>query len=159
MDEQNNYGTPVNPENGYTPYGASASQGNSYEYGNGQQNVYNQNPMNGGFNGGNDPELEKRAGTVQTLGIVSVIVAVVVGFCCCIIPGPVVGIVGLVKANGLTPFLSSMSADAQKKVKLGKILCFVAIGLGVAGLIFNIITNFVMGGNAFTEAMNDAMNY
>ncbi|MBE6826461.1 MAG: hypothetical protein E7511_06220 [Ruminococcus sp.] len=156
MDEQNNFGTPVNPDNNYNPYGNDGTS--NYQYGGAPQDAYNQNPMNGGFGGGNDPELEKRAGTVQTLGIVSVIIAVVIGFCCCIIPGPVVGIVGLVKANGLTPFMGNLSPEAQKKVKLGKILCFVAIGLGVAGLIFNIITNVIMGGNAFTEALTEAMN-
>ncbi len=84
-------------------------------------------------------ELEKKAGSVQTLGIVGLILAIVIGFCCCTLPGPICGIVGLVKANSLKGDMYLLSEDGQKKVNLGKILCIIAIALGVLATIVNIV--------------------
>lgn len=88
---------------------------------------------------GASQELEKKAGSVQTLGIVGLVLAIVIGFCCCTLPGPICGIVGLVKANSLKGDMYLLSEDGQKKVNLGKILCIIAIALGVLATIVNIV--------------------
>lgn len=84
-------------------------------------------------------DIEKEAKTVWTLGLVGLIVTIVIGFCCCALPGPICAIIGLVKAKGLDGSIGLLSADGQNKLKTGKILCWVAIGLGAAGIIVNIV--------------------
>lgn len=102
-------------------------------------------PMGGNYGGYTnmaDPaaDIEKQAGTIQTLGIVGLILTVVLTFCCCCpVPGPVVGIVGLVKYNKLKDSLYMLSEDGQKKANLGKILCIVSIALIALGIIWDII--------------------
>ncbi len=145
---------PVEPaaEQVYTEqpaYGQADYTQNTYD-----QQAYQSAPS---YNqGGDQAELEKRANTVKILGIVGIIVSVVIGCCCCVIPGPVIGIVGLVKANGLNPMLSMLSEQGQKNVKVGKICCIIAIALGALGLIFNIITTIMSGGT--TAMMEEFMN-
>lgn len=128
-------GTGVQPNQ----YGQSYTNPNPYGQPNqnpyGQPNQYSQ-PM-----GYMDPsaEYEKKANTVQTLGIVALICSIVIGFCCCVLPGPIVGIVGLVKANALQGDMYLLSPEGQKKVNTGKMLCIIAVVLGALGLLFNII--------------------
>ncbi len=145
------------PQNAYAQsagsYGQPAPapapmQQNAYDYGNAynqqpaSQNPYNQQNFGGGMNQPGSPELEQRARTVMTLGIVGLIVSVVIGCCCCTIPGPVIGIIGLVKANGLKPMMSSLSPEAQQKVNTGKILCIIAIVISAVSALIGAISGF-----------------
>ncbi len=146
------------------PYGQPAQNGTSYTnpntYGQPDQNPYGQsnpNPYGGQPMGYMDPsaEYEKKANTVQTLGIVALICSIVIGFCCCVLPGPIVGIVGLVKANALQGDMYLLSPEGQKKVNTGKILCIIAVVLGALGLLFNIL----MMATGFTESMMDEFDF
>ena len=114
-------------------------------YNNPNPNNFNQAatppPMGGGYGNIPDPtsDLEKQAGTVQTLGIVALIVAIVVGFCCCALAGPGVGIAGLIKYNKIKDSLYLISPEGQKKANTGKLLSIIAIVLGALGIVVNII--------------------
>lgn len=121
-----------NPQpNPYTQNPNAYSQPNNY-------GVPNNGSAQYGYQGPDvSQELEKKAGTVQTLGIVGLVLAIVIGFCCCTLLGPICGIVGLVKANGLKGDMYLLSEEGQKKVNLGKILCIIAIVLGVLGIAVN----------------------
>ncbi len=103
------------------------------------QPPYQQPPYpNNGFYGVH-PDLEKRAGTVLTLGIVGLVISIVIGFCCCTLPGPIIGIVGLAKANSLKPMMSNLSEKAQKDLKTGQILCIIAIIFGAISMVLGAI--------------------
>ena len=131
-------GQPVQPSYGSTQ--------NSYGQSNYSQPNYGQtppptgNPYGGGYGSIPDPtsEYEKTAGTVQTLGIVALVLSIVIGFCCCSLPGPIVGIVGLVKNSKLKDNLYLVSEEGQKKANTGKILCIISIVLGVLAILANI---------------------
>ena len=114
-------------------------------------------PMGGNYGGYTnmaDPaaDIEKQAGTIQTLGIVGLIVSIVVGFCCCALPGPIVGIVGLVKFNKIKDSLYMLTEAGQKKANTGKILCIVAIVLGALAIISNIV---LMSTGALSNMMEE----
>lgn len=103
-------------------------------------NPYTDPNANNQYYPGVDPELEKKAGTIKTLGIVSLIVGII-GMCCCTIASPIIGIVGLVKAGNLEQSMNMLSPQAQNQIRTGKILCIVGIVLGVLGFIINLIIN------------------
>lgn len=101
----------------------------------------NQNNYENVNNNGQPPvDYEKKAKTIFILGLVGLIAGVIVGFCCCAIVGPVMGIITLVMANGLKEQLSYLSEEGQKNVKVGKILAIIAIVVGVIYLIINMAT-------------------
>lgn len=124
------------------------------------QNSYDSVPPNfaqNNYNYGQDPsaELEKEAGTIQTLGIVALVLAIVIGFCCCAIAGPGVSIAALIKYNKIKDNLYLLSPDGQKKANLGKTLSIIAIVLGALAIVCNIIlmaSGFMEG---FTEALEE----
>lgn len=89
--------------------------------------------MNNGFVPMGDPEADKRAKTAMILGIVSIVCAF-----CCTYAGVIVGIVGLVKANGLSAF-PELSPNAQSNAKIGKICSIIGIAISVVTIIINII--------------------
>lgn len=126
----------TNAAPGYDPYQQQQPPYGQPPY---QQPPYPNNPYpNNGFNGVH-PDLEKRAGTVLTLGIVGLIISIVIRFCCCTLSGPIIGIVGLVKASNLKPMMSSLSEKAQKDLKTGQILCIIAIVAGAISMVFGAI--------------------
>lgn len=87
----------------------------------------------------------------MTLGIVGLVISIVIGFCCCTLPGPIIGIVGLVKANGLMPMISNLSEKAQKDLKTGRTLCIIAIVLGVISMIFGAIMGALSSSDWFAD--------
>ena len=111
-------------------------------------------PPTGGYNSFPDPtsDLEKEAGTVQTLGIVALVLSLVIGFCCCAIAGPGVGIAGLVKFNKLKDSLYLLSPEGQKKANTGRTLSIIAIVLGGLAVLSNII---LMSTGALEEIANE----
>ncbi len=136
------------PESGaapFAPYQQPTPDQNPYQQPNGGQPPYQQPPYPNDFNGIH-PDLEKRAGTVMTLGIVGLVISIVIGFCCCTLPGPIIGIVGLVKANGLMPMISNLSDKGQNDLKTGRVLCIIAIVVGaismIVGAIMGAVVNF-----------------
>lgn len=121
--EQNTGAVP--PQNGYERSGYSSAQTGAHTVPNYQQPVYSQN-ASGQMN--LDPDLEKRANTVQVLGIISLIMNLL-GCGGCI--GLILPIVGLVKANGMSTVMHMMSEDSKKRVSLGKTLCIISIILSI----------------------------
>ncbi len=103
-----------------------------------QQPVYSQN-ANGQMN--LDPDLEKRANTVQLLGILSIVFSLV----CCSCISPILSIVGLVKASGMGTVMHMMSEESKKKVNVGKNCCWVGIIITVIGFVFSFIFPLLMG--------------
>lgn len=158
MDEQNNFNqndeqdfVSQELQNEATLDNNSQSGAAPYQQPIPEQNPYQQPPYpNGNFNGIH-PDLEKRAGTVMTLGIVGLVISIVIGFCCCTLPGPIIGIVGLVKASGLMPMISSLSEKGQKDLKTGRVLCIIAIVLGVISM----ISGAIMGALSSTDYLNE----
>ncbi len=106
------------------------------------------------YNSFPDPtsDLEKQAGTVQTLGIVALVLSIVIGFCCCAIAGPGVGIAGLVKFSKLKDSLYLLSPEGQKKANTGRTLSIIAIVLGGLAVLSNII---LMSTGALEEIANE----
>ena len=129
QSQQNPYGQPQQ-----NPYG----QPQQNPYGQPQQNAYGQPAyqQNYGYNSAPN-EYEQKVDTIWTLGLVGMILSIVIGFCCCFLPGPIVGIVGLVKSSGLKDCLYLLSEEKQKKLNTGKIFCIVAIAAGALALVVN----------------------
>lgn len=96
-----------------------------------------------------DPETDKRAKNAMTLGIVGLVCAF-----CCTYAGIIIGIIGLVKANGLAA-LPELSSDAQGKVKTAKICSIIAIALSAAMIVINIIT-MASGSNQVYNLLTEA---
>lgn len=139
------------PEGGAAPYQQPTPEQNPYQQPGYGQPPYQQPPYpNGGFNGVH-PDLEQRASSVMTLGIVGLVISIVIGFCCCTLPGPIIGIVGLVKANGLMPMISNLSEKGQKDLKTGRVLCIIAIVLGVISMILGAIMGAISGMEDFRK--------
>ena len=157
-------GQPVQPNYGQTQntfgqqnysqpdYGQTTNQFNQPNYG--QTPPPSGSPYGGNYSNIPDPtsEYETEASNVMTLGIIALILSVVIGFCCCALPGPIVGIVGLVKNNKLKDSLYLVSEDGQKKANLGKILCIIAIVLGALAILANI---GVVASGTLTELMDE----
>ncbi|MBQ8827166.1 MAG: hypothetical protein IJ007_08735 [Oscillospiraceae bacterium] len=101
----------------------------------------NQNNYENMNNNGQPPvDYEKKAKTIFILGLVGLIAGVIIGFCCCAIVGPVMGIITLVMANGIKDQIQYLSEEGQKNVKVGKILGIIAIAVGVIFMIINMAT-------------------
>ena len=103
---------------------------------------------NNGFVPAGDPEADKRAKTTMILGIVSIVCSF-----CCTYAGLIVGIIGLVKVNGLSAF-PELSPSAQSNAKIGKICSIIGIAISVVTIIFNIIM-MVTGNNVLYNLMTD----
>ncbi len=110
-------------------------QSNAASY---QQPVYSQN-ANGSMS--LDPDLEKRANTVQLLGILSI----VFNFVCCSCVAPILSIIGLVKASGMNTVLHMMSEESKKKVDIGKKCCWAGIIISIIGFVFSFIFPILIG--------------
>ncbi|MCR4646448.1 MAG: zinc-ribbon domain-containing protein [Oscillospiraceae bacterium] len=87
-------------------------------------------------------EYDKQAKLPFTLGIVGLVANGVglLGFACCCwyipqIVAIVVGIIGMVKANGLQKDLFLISPENQQKMKNGKTMCLVSLILGAVGIV------------------------
>lgn len=131
LSEPAQYTDPMAGQNTQQPYNNAAPSGQSV------QPSYNQNTYSqpsGGYNFGN-PEQEKEAQTIMTLGLV----ALIVGFCCCAIVGPICGGIGLSKYNKIQSDLGMLSEDAQKKANNGRILCIIGIVVGAISMIVGFI--------------------
>ncbi len=105
--------------------------------------------MNNGFVPTGDPEADKRAKNAMIIGIVGIVCGL-----CCTYAGVILGIIGLVKANGLAK-LPDLSADAQKNVKVAKICSIVAIAMSAVMIVINIIM-MVSGNNAVYNMLTEA---
>ncbi len=152
----NGYDPNQNTNNDY-PQNYNPSPDYSQNY---QQNYQqNQNPYHTTeyYNmAGVDPELEKKANTIKTLGIASIITGILM-MCCCTIASPIIGIVGLVQANQLTMSMNMLSPQAQDNVKNGKIMCIIGIVLGVIGIIMNIVLSATGAIDAFMEGFEEGL--
>ena len=136
LSEPAQYTDPMASQNTQQPY---ASGVNDAPTGQPVTPNYSQNSYdsgNGGYNFGS-PELEKEAQTIMTLGIV----AIAVGFCCCVLVGPICGGIGLSKFNKLQGSLSMLSQDAQKKATNGRILCIIGIVVGAVSMLIGAISS------------------
>ena len=136
---QNNFGAPQNDLSQPAP---------TYDYNQQAQPNYSQPNYNAA-----DADLEKTANTVKTLGIVSLVVSIVLG-CCCTIAGPIVGIVGLVKANGLKASMDLLTPEGQKSLSTGKALCIAGIIVGAVWIVLNII---LTAAGTLSEMLEESM--
>ncbi len=143
--EQN--ANPVPPQNGYERSGYTSAQSGTNSVPNYGQPVYTQNAFGQG-QANLDPEVEKRANTVKTLGIFSLVSF----FVCCSCLSPILAIIGIVKANGLNTVTHMMSEESQKSVKLGKTLCIVSLILGILGTLGGFVTTFLPALIGYMEA-------
>ena len=131
---------PVPPQNSYERSGFSSRQTNTNSVPNYQQPVFTQN-ANGQM--GLDPNLESRANTVKTLGIISLIISLL-SCCGCGSISLIIAIVGIVKANGISTVAHMLSEDSKKRVKTGKTLCIVSIILHIVGFAFSFMLPFII---------------
>lgn len=87
------------------------------------------------------------------------IIGTVLGLCspCCI--GLIVGIIGIVQASSVnSKFIAGDYLGAASAAKSAKTMGYIAIGLGVLGLIINIITIIAFGGvNTYMEYIQQSM--
>lgn len=85
------------------------------------------------------------------------VVGTVLGICspCCI--GLILGIIAIVKSSQVNnQFLAGDYAAATNSAKTAKTLAYIAIGLGIAGILLNIIGIIAMGGVAgYTEMIEE----
>ncbi len=97
-------------------------------------------PPPGGYYGGGQygPTEHPKAGTIFTLGIVSVVLGVVGLFCCAFLG--LVGIAPLVMSGSATREIeaSGGALTGLEKVRNGRIMGIIAIALTVLGLVINI---------------------
>lgn len=96
------------------------------------------------------PSEHPRASTIFILGIVSLVLGIL-GFFCCFLFG-LLGIAPLVMAGSAMREIEASGGQltGADKVKNGKIMGIIAIGLAVLGLILNV----VVFGFAFSDAFN-----
>lgn len=117
------------------------NQNHNYGYPpNYEQNPYNQNHHQ--FqNNQIDPELEKRAREIKTLGIGSIILSTLC-MCCCPFMGLITGIIGLVKVNELQSYFGMLSSHGLENVHVGKACSIIGIALGWIGFIINLFLQY-----------------
>lgn len=84
------------------------------------------------------PDLAKKAGNMQLMGILSI----VIGFCCCWPAGLILGGMVLSQAGGVAASLAQYGSppDLVSKVNTGKICAIVGIVLSCIGAIFSVIS-------------------
>ena len=158
-NNNNNYNNDYDPNQNYNngyPQNPNPSPDYNQNYNQQNQNPYNGYPNNYNNMAGVDPELEKKASTIKTLGIVSIVTSVVL-MCCCTIVGPVVGIVGLVQANNLNQSMNMLSPQSQDNLKNGKLMCIIGIVLGAIGILVNIILSATGATDAFWEGFQEGL--
>lgn len=85
------------------------------------------------------------------------IIGTILGLCspCCI--GLIVGIIAIVKSSQVNnQFFAGDYTAAMSSAKTAKTLAYVAIGLGILGIILNIIGFITMGGvSGYTEILEE----
>lgn len=87
------------------------------------------------------------------------IIGTVLGFCspCCI--GLIVGIVAIVFSTQVnSKFNAGDYAGALASAKNAKLLGYIAIGLGVLGLVINLISLAIMGTDGYMEMIENYQN-
>lgn len=146
--------SPFNPNNDYHNHQPNDNQyQNMYEqnaenmY---QQNMYQQNMYQ------NDTELEKKASSIKTLGIVSICLSLILS-CCCTIAGPIVGIIALVKNNQIKEYLYMLSPQGQSNVNTGKVCAIIGIAIGAIFFVMNLIFTQLGFYDAFMEGFQEGM--
>lgn len=88
-----------------------------------------------------------RPGTPPANNMSLAIIGTILGLCspCCI--GLIVGIIGIVQASSVnSKFIAGDYMGAESAAKSAKTMGYIAMGLGVLGLIINIITIISFGG-------------
>ncbi|GEM_PF-2503971 len=138
---------------GYNPYTDPNPNDFNYQQ---PQNPY-QDAYRNAYNGYSDPELEKKANNIKTLGIVSVVTGVIFILCCTLV-SPIIGIIGLVQANGLNASLNQISPQGQEKIRTGKLLCIIGIVLGVVGMLLSFLANALGLTDAFVEGFQEGLD-
>ncbi|MBE6826463.1 MAG: hypothetical protein E7511_06230 [Ruminococcus sp.] len=135
----------VSAKNDTYDYGKPYSQQNT------EQNPYSQEFSSGAMNSGPvvSPELEKEAANIFVYGMLSIIISIVIGGCCCTIPGLILGIVALVRAKKLKPMMNQLSPEAQRRVHTGRVLSIVGIVLGI----MSTAAGALIGGVSMLETM------
>ncbi len=101
--------------------------------------AYNQNVYQNAYQNqtGLDPNLESRANSVKVLGVISVILSII---CCgCSFISPILSIIGLVKASGMSTVIPMMSDTAKKKLSSGKKLCIAGIVITIVLMILSFV--------------------
>jgi hypothetical protein len=85
------------------------------------------------------PELAKKAGNMQLMGILSIVFSV----CCCPLVGLVLGIIVLVQAQGVLTMLQQIGSppDLVGKVNTGKTCAIIGLVLAALGTVGGIIAN------------------
>lgn len=91
--------------------------------------------------------------------LVLAIVGTVIGLCSpCCFPGLILGIVAIVMSTQVdSKYNAGDYPGAEKAAKNAKILAFVALGLGIIGLIWSIISIATGASNAMTEQYLDIL--
>lgn len=99
-------------------------------------------PGTPGMGGVVPPDLAKKAGNMQLMGILSI----VIGFCCCGVVGAILGIMVVTQAGGVLASLQQYGSppDLVGKVNTGKICGIIGIVLSVLNILGNSIA--VMSG-------------
>ncbi len=100
----------------------------------------------GGMQNG-DSYLENKAKSIKLLGIVGLILSII--GCGCTFIGPIICIVGLVRANSVASSVSNMSETAKSSYNTGKKLCIIGIVLSVLSFAFNFM--FILLSALFAE--------
>ncbi len=101
--------------------------------------VYNQSTYQNVYqnNTGLDPNLESRANSVKVLGVLSVILSII--GCGCSFISPILSIIGLVKASGMSTVIPMMSDTAKQKLSSGKKLCIAGIVITIVLMILSFV--------------------
>lgn len=81
------------------------------------------------------PDLAKKAGNMQLMGILSI----PIGFCCCPLIGIVLGVIVVSQAGGVAASLGQYGSppDLMGKVNTGKICAIIGLILSVVSMIGN----------------------
>ena len=85
------------------------------------------------------PDLAKKAGNMQLMGILSI----VIGLCCCPLIGIVLGGIVLAQAGGVAASLVQYGSppDLMGKVNTGKICAIIGLVVSVINMIAGIVIN------------------
>ena len=85
------------------------------------------------------PDLAKKAGNMQLMGILSI----VIGLCCCPLIGLVLGGIVLAQAGGVAASLAQYGSppDLMGKVNTGKICAIIGLVVSVLNMIAGIVIN------------------
>ncbi len=137
------------PSASYTPPGTDMSSYQQYDNSENGAPLYEAQTYVKQLDGmqSGDFYLENKAKSIKLLGIVGLILSII--GCGCTFIGPIICIVGLVRANSIAQSVSNMSETAKSSYNTGKKLCIIGIVLSVLSLAFNFM--FILLSALFAE--------